>query len=80
MKSSLDPRQVLLLSLLRNGRVSSNITQTSIAESLGKPQSWVSKVETGELELSVVDFLSLCNVLKLDATQVITALTKGQDE
>ncbi len=80
MKSSLDPRQALLLSLLRNGRISNNTTQISIAESLGKPQSWVSKVESGEVELSVIDFISLCNVLKIDPAQVISTLTKDANE
>lgn len=38
---------------------------------LGKPQSFVSKYETGERRLDVIEFAELCSALGVDATALL---------
>ena len=52
--------------LLTQGREEAGLTQTALAERLGKPQSFVSKYEAAERRLDVVEFLEIAKVLGLD--------------
>ncbi len=44
-----------LLARLRAARKAAGLTQVVVAEALGKPQSFVSKVETGERRIDPVE-------------------------
>jgi transcriptional regulator with XRE-family HTH domain len=44
-----------MLSRLREAREAAKLTQTQVAEKLGKPQSYVSKVESGERRIDPVE-------------------------
>lgn len=55
-------------------RKEQGITQVELAEKLGKPQSFVSKYETGERKLTVGDFLMLCLALKINPSDLIHSL------
>jgi len=52
--------------LLIGARRASGLTQVELAESLKKPQSFVSKYESGERRIDVVEFLEICAVLSAD--------------
>jgi transcriptional regulator with XRE-family HTH domain len=52
---------------LRNLRLAADLTQTALATLLGRPQSYVAKVEGGERRMDVVEFLAWVEA------------TKGQD-
>lgn len=41
------------------------LTQVQLSEKLGKPQSYVSKYETGERKLDFVEIAIICSVLGL---------------
>lgn len=56
---------------LSKARKSRGLTQSVLAERLGKPQSFVSKYENGERRLDVVEFLSVCEALELDPAKEI---------
>lgn len=43
---------------------------------LGRPQSFVSKYETGERRLDVIEFLEVADALTLDPASIIAALTQ----
>lgn len=43
------------LTRLRQGRKDSALTQTQVAEHLGKPQSYVAKCESGERRVDIVE-------------------------
>lgn len=60
-----------LRQLLIDARFKAGLTQTKVAERLGKPQSYVSKYENGERKLDVIDFLDVCEVLSVDAVEIL---------
>lgn len=51
---------------LRKARLEVGLLQSDLAKSLGKPQSYISKVESGERSLDVIEFLNYCHALNLD--------------
>lgn len=62
MNSEID-RHEHLARLLRDMRTRAGLTQTEVATALGKPQSYVSKYESGERRLDLVELGELCPVL-----------------
>lgn len=57
--------------LLYQARVGSNLRQIDIAEQLGVPQSFISKIESGERRIDVVELKELCEVMGLSMTDFI---------
>ena len=49
--------------LLKETRVAKNLTQADVAKSLGLPQSYVSKYESGERRLDFVETVLVCQAL-----------------
>ncbi len=47
-------------------RKDAGVTQVELAERLGRPQQFVSKVERGERRLDLVEFIAVCRALRLD--------------
>jgi len=56
---------------LKDARIRKGITQQSLAQSLGRPQSFVAKVENGERRIDVVEFAFIAHLLSVDATVVL---------
>ena len=54
---------------LRKARLEAGMLQSELAKVLGKPQSYISKVESGERSLDIIEFLSYANALKLDPSK-----------
>ena len=52
-------------------RQSRGITQTQLAESLDRPQSFVSKYENGERRIDIVEFLEISSALQVDPCEII---------
>jgi transcriptional regulator with XRE-family HTH domain len=46
-----------------------------VARRLGRPQSFVSKYESGERRLDIVEFLEVAEAIGFDAGELIAALT-----
>ncbi|URG54617.1 helix-turn-helix transcriptional regulator [Pectobacterium quasiaquaticum] len=42
------------------------VTQTTPAQALGKPQSFIAKIENGKRRLDVVEFVQLVRLLAFD--------------
>ncbi len=66
-------RQLLIEARKRKG-----LTQTEVAERLGRLQAFVSRYERGKRRLDVVEFLEVANVLELDPCYVITSIASLQ--
>lgn len=73
MKSIHDQRYIEVIALIHSARESSGRTQGEIAQLLGVPQSYVSKVETCERRIDVVELLQLCRILGISLAEVIPA-------
>ncbi|VEI16861.1 Predicted transcriptional regulator [Serratia plymuthica] len=61
----------LVIKILRDARIEKGITQTKLAEALGRPQSFIAKVENGERKLDVVEFAVMARLLGVDAGAVL---------
>jgi DNA-binding XRE family transcriptional regulator len=59
---------------LREARENLGITQIDLANRLAKPQSFVSKFETGERRLDVVEYLEVCEAMTLDALELLRGI------
>lgn len=59
-------RYRLFLSRLREARVRAGLTQVEVASRLGKPQSFVSKCESGERRVDFVELLAFAEVYVVD--------------
>lgn len=66
-----EPRYQLFRQLLTEERLQSGLLQADIAKRLGKPQSFMSKVEIGERRLDLTEFLEIADILKLDTEAFI---------
>lgn len=60
---------------LRSARTAAGVRQVDLALRLGRPQSYVSRVESGELALGLVDFVHWTRSLNLDPATVMQELT-----
>lgn len=67
-------RQQLLMKSLRDGRLDSGLRQVDVAEALGRPQSYVAKIESGERSVDFIEVLDICRVIRLDPVQLVEAL------
>jgi transcriptional regulator with XRE-family HTH domain len=70
---------VRLQELLAKERRSMGLTQTELAERLGRPQSFVSKYETGERRLDVIEFLEVALILQLNPGKLLAELAKSPE-
>ncbi len=52
-------------------RQAAGLKQSELAERLGKPQSYVSKVERGERRLDVVEFVSFVSAMNGSFEQIL---------
>jgi transcriptional regulator with XRE-family HTH domain len=64
-------RRALLRSELRAARLRAGIKQSELAEKLGRPQSFVAKVESGERRIDFVETLAFCSVLGVDPHRLV---------
>ncbi|EAU6192803.1 helix-turn-helix domain-containing protein [Klebsiella aerogenes] len=73
-----DDYQSVILAL-KQARVRRNITQTAIATALGRPQSFIAKVENGERRLDVVEFIRLAQLLGMDWQSELQNIARKYD-
>jgi transcriptional regulator with XRE-family HTH domain len=73
-KSLYRPEHDRLLRLLREARLAAGLTQGEVAERLGRPQSFVSKVESGERRLDVLEFCDLCAAVGASPAELLVRL------
>ena len=64
----------LLRSELKNARLQAKMLQADLAKRLKKPQSYISKVESGERNLDVIEFISYCEALDLESNKFLKKL------
>jgi transcriptional regulator with XRE-family HTH domain len=75
-KSVFTPTYARFRELLTEARENAGLTQTTLAERLKRPQSYVSKFERGERRLDVVEFLEVAQALRIDPFSVLRRLVR----
>lgn len=64
-------QQEKLQTLLKQVRLEASLTQVDLAEKLGQPQSFVSKYESGERLLDVVELRQICDAVGVSLSHFV---------
>lgn len=66
MKEEKSLRLKRLGARIKIARTTAKITQAKLAERVGIEETEVWRIETGQVEMKVLTYLDICNVLSLD--------------
>lgn len=70
-----------LLAVLIEGRHAKGLTQQIVADRLGRPQSYIAKIEGGERRLDLIEFIALARALETEPAalfaQILAAVEKA---
>ena len=69
-------QQKKLLVLLRGVRIEAGLTQSELASRLGRDQTFISKYESGERRLDILELREVCQVIGIDFVAFIRRLDK----
>lgn len=69
--------QKALLALLREIRIDAGLRQEDLAKALGMPQSVVSKYESGERRLDLLELRQVCRATGIDLKDFVARLEKA---
>ncbi len=64
--------------ILRQVRLEKDLTQQQVAKRLGKPQSYIAKIEGGERRIDVAEFARLAEVLESDPVVLFKRILKSK--
>jgi transcriptional regulator with XRE-family HTH domain len=70
-KTIYKPEHAVLLTLLKKHRKAAGLTQVQCSKALGRPQSFMSDVESGARRLDIVQLRDLCKVLGIGLAGLI---------
>lgn len=70
-------KKVNLAALLRQVRLEANLTQSQLAEKIGQAQSYVSKYESGEQRLDLIELESVCKAVDISLTDFVERYLAG---
>ena len=71
MKSIYSGEYQKLVEKLKQARLSAGLTQKEVARKLGKPQSFVSKVESGERRLDAIELKFLAELYRVKMSTLL---------
>lgn len=74
-KSIYDDEYRRLINAIRAARTGAGMTQQQLADRLGRPQSFIAKVEGYERRLDIVEFLHVCRALGTDPASFFAELS-----
>ena len=73
-KSKLAPELVILGEVLVQAREARGLKQAEVAERLGLPASYMSKVENGTRRLDVIEFVRIAEAIGSDPAEIVRQL------
>lgn len=76
-KSIYTDRHKQLCEMLKVQRKAAGLTQTVVAERLGKPPSYVAKYEGGDRRLDILEFLDIAAAIGFDPCKFIRSLLRN---
>jgi transcriptional regulator with XRE-family HTH domain len=65
------PDYARFLALLKQARKDAGIVQQELADMLGKPQSFIAKVERGERRIDVIEFIAIARAIGRDPVRLL---------
>lgn len=65
-----------MLTMIKDARLAADLTQTQLAKRLGTQQSFVSKYESGERRLDVLELREICQALGVRFDEFMARLDK----
>jgi transcriptional regulator with XRE-family HTH domain len=74
--SKVSVKYAKICGLLKEFRRTAKLTQATVARRLGKPQSYVSKVESGERRIDLVELVEILEALKVDGLEFWDRVTR----
>ena len=80
MKSNPKKYYLVVTELLYRLRTNSGLTQKELSEKLNVQQSYISKIETGERRIDLIELREICNVLGSNIVEFATMLEKELNE
>jgi len=75
VKTVFSQEYALFRELLREMRLRNGLTQTALAQTLGVPQSFVSKYESGERRLDFIETMRVCEAMGIPFDQLTAGLS-----
>ena len=66
-----------LRAMLVAERKAAGLTQTAVAERLGKPPSYVAKYELGDRRIDVLEYLDIAAAIGFDPCEFLPSLLEG---
>ena len=75
-KSLNSPRHEFIKNAFVKQRTAMGMTQAAVAEKLGKPQSYIAKIEGGERRIDLVELVDMAEVIELDVDARLRAMRK----
>ena len=73
-KSTYTDNYAKLIKQLVDCRKRQKITQAELSACMGKPQSFIAKIENKERRLDVIEFLELCKYMQVDPIPIVASL------
>ena len=68
-----------LRSLLREIRAEAGLSQVALAKRMGRPQSFVSKYETGARQLDIVELFEVCTACGVTLSKFVARLERADE-
>jgi transcriptional regulator with XRE-family HTH domain len=72
------PNHINLLRWLKKAREDQGLTVRDLALLIDEPFQTVSKIENGQRNISVLEYVQYCSVLNLDPSEGIRILSEGR--
>ncbi|KAA8732685.1 helix-turn-helix transcriptional regulator [Acinetobacter qingfengensis] len=76
MKTIYQQRYQILIDCLIAARKQARMTQTQIAHQLGKPQSYIAKIEGKDRKLDIIEYIEICEALNIQPSEVLKIIEK----